>query len=102
MSVKKQYFKTKSFCRVTFRLEKAAVGGAKQAAVAADFNHWQPERTPMKALRDGGFSVTVDLDRGREYQFRYVLDGRTWITDAAAEKYIHCSYANCQNAVVVV
>lgn len=102
MSVKKQYFKTKPYCRVTFRLGKSMVGSARRAGLAADFNGWQPEKTPMKALKSGDFTVSVDLDKGHEYQFRYVVDEGIWITDDAAEKYTHCGYADCQNAVVVV
>lgn len=102
MSVKKQYFKTKPYCRVTFRLEKSVGGRARQAGLAADFNDWRPEKTPMKALKSGDFTVSVDLEKGHEYQYRYVVDGGIWITDDAAEKYIPSGYADCQNAVVVV
>lgn len=102
MSVKKQYLKTKACCRVTFRLDKNAVGGARTVALAGDFNDWQTDRTPMKALKNGDFTVTVQLDQGREYQYRFVLDGKTWINDAEAEKRVHCDYAGCDNSVVVV
>ena len=56
----------------------------------------------MKALKSGDFTVTVDLEKGHEYQYRYVVDGGIWITDDAAEKYAHCAFGDCQNAVVVV
>lgn len=102
MSIKKKYFKTKPYCKVTFRLDKSQVGGARQAGLAADFNDWHPEKTPMKALKSGDFTVTVDLEKGREYQYRYVVDGGIWITDEAADKYMHCNYAGGPNAVVVV
>lgn len=102
MSVKKQYFSSKPYCKVTFRLEKKAVGGAQKASLAADFNNWQADLTPMKALKNGDFTVTVQLAKGREYQYRYVLDGSTWVTDDAAEKRVHCSYADCDNGIVAV
>lgn len=102
MSVKKQYFKTKPYCKVTFRLDKTNAGRAKKAGLAADFNDWRPEKTPMKALKNGDFTVSVDLKKGREYQYRYVVDGGIWITDDAADKYVHCGFADCQNAVVAV
>ena len=102
MSVKKKYFRTKPYCKVTFRLDKSIVGSARNAGLAADFNEWRAEKTPMKALKNGDFTVTVDLEKGHEYQYRFVVDGGIWITDDAAEKYTHCGYADCQNAVVVV
>ena len=102
MSVKKQYLKTRPFCKVTFRLDKSVASGARQAGLAADFNGWRPEKTPMKALKNGDFTVTVELEKGHEYQYRYVIGGGAWVTDDAAEKYVHSTYGDCHNAVVVV
>lgn len=56
----------------------------------------------MKALKNGDFTVTVTLDKGREYQYRYVVDGNNWITDSAADKYVHSGVDTAQNSVVVV
>ena len=36
---------------------------------------------------DGGFSVTVGLEAGRAYRFRYLLDGQRWDNDWAADAY---------------
>jgi len=102
MSIKKQYIKDKSQCKVTFRLNKKSAGQAKKAYLAADFNAWQAEQTPMKPLKNGDFTVTVVLSKGREYQYRYVLDGQTWVTDEDADKHVPAGIADVQNAVVVV
>ncbi len=102
MSIKKQYLKSKPVCKVTFRLNKKNVGEARKACVAAEFNGWNVDKTPMKALKNGDFTVTVALDKGREYQYRYVIDGNHWITDDEADKYVHAGVANTQNGVVVV
>lgn len=102
MSVKKQYFKTKPYCKVTFHLDKTTAPSAREAYIAADFNSWRPERTPMKALKNGSFTVSLNLDKGHEYQYRFVVDGNTWLTDDAADATVHCNYANCRNSVVVV
>lgn len=100
MSIKKQYLKDK--CKVTFKLDKRIVGQATKASIAAEFNEWKIDKTPMKPLKNGDFSVTVTLAKGREYQYRYVVDGQHWITDDAADKYVQSGVANDQNAVVVV
>lgn len=102
MSIKKQYLKSKPYCKVTFRLDKKRAGSAKRAGLAAEFNGWQAEKTPMKALKSGDFTVTVHLSPGREYQYRYVVDGTNWITDEKADKYVHAGIANDENGVVVV
>lgn len=102
MSLKKQYFKTKPYCKVTFRLNKKVAQGAHQVAIAGDFNDWQTQTTPMKPLKNGDFTATVLLKPGREYQYRYVVDGRHWVTDSGADKVKRCDFANDNNSVVVV
>ena len=102
MSTKKQYFKTKPYCKVTFRLNKSATHGAHNVAIAGEFNGWETQSTPMKPLKNGDFTATVLLKPGREYQYRYVVDGRHWVTDDGADTYKHCDFANDKNAVVIV
>ena len=102
MSTKKQYFKSKPYCKVTFRLDKRTAGSAKRVCLAAEFNDWKTDQTPMKALKSGDFTVTVNLPPGREYQYRFVADGDHWITDKEADKYTPAGVVNAQNAVVVV
>lgn len=102
MSVKKQYLKSKPACRVTFRLTKKAAAGASTACVAGDFNNWQPASTPMKALKNGDFTITLNLEAGREYQYRYFIDGRHWITDDQADRYTGSGFSDSQNGVVAV
>jgi 1,4-alpha-glucan branching enzyme len=102
MSLKKQYFKEKPICKVTFRLDKKSAGQASKVGVAGEFNNWKAEKTPMKLLKNGDFTVTVELNKGREYQYRYVVDGKHWITDEAADKLVQTGVDNAQNSVVVV
>jgi 1,4-alpha-glucan branching enzyme len=102
MTVKKRYFRTKPYCKVTFRLEKKRAGGAHNVALAGDFNAWKATQTPMKSLKSGDFTASLNLPKGREYQYRFVIDGDQWVTDEAADKHIYCEFANAQNAVVVV
>lgn len=102
MSIKKRYLKSKPECKVTFRLTRTAAAGASKACIAGDFNDWQPAATPMKALKGGDFTVTLDLQSGREYQYRYIVDGHQWITDDDADRYTGSGFADHQNGVVVV
>jgi 1,4-alpha-glucan branching enzyme len=102
MAVKKQYYKTKPYCKVTFRLSKKIAGNAQKVAIAGDFNDWKSERTPMKALKNGDFTIALQLDKGREYQYRFVLDDQQWLTDESADKKVYCDFASAHNAVIVV
>ena len=71
---------------VTFTLEPAV--GAARAAVCGDWNNWSPDRHVMRREPTGGFSLTIDLDAGRVYRFRYLLDGERWENDWAADAYV--------------
>lgn len=48
------------------------------------------------------YMFNLDLETGRNYQFRYLLDGTTWINDAAAAAYGASGFGNAQNSVIVL
>jgi len=70
---------------VTFTLAGAV--GASQAAICGDWNNWSPDRDVMEPAEDG-FAYTVELEVGRTYRFRYLLDGHRWENDWAADSYV--------------
>ncbi len=102
MSIKKQSMKTEPSCKVTFKLPKNMVNNARHVALVGEFNNWNASSTPMKKLKDGSFSTSLKLEAGREYQFRYLIDGSLWENDDAADKYAYSEHASCDNSVVVV
>ena len=102
MSLKKRFLKGRSVCKVTFNLRQEAAEDATAVHVVGEFNNWDVYATPMKRLKDGSFTVTVDLDQGAEYQFRYLIDETIWENDWNADKYVPSHYGNCENSVVVV
>ena len=102
MSIKKQFLKSKPVCKVGFKLSKELAGGAVKANLAGDFNNWNVASNEMTSLKDGSFSVSMDLETGRNYQFRYLLDGTTWVNDDAADAYEASGFGDAQNAVLVL
>ncbi len=102
MSIKKQYLKSKPVCKVTFRLHREAVKSGKTVHIVGEFNNWNVYATPMKSLKNGSFTVTIDLKQGREFQFRYLIDETIWENDWNADKYMPTPYWGCENSVVVV
>lgn len=102
MGIKKQFLKTRPFCKVTFRIPKEVAQSAATAHLVGEFNDWDTEAHPMKRLKKGGFKVTLALETNREYQYRYLLDKTIWQTDQEADKYVPTPYADSQNSVVVV
>jgi 1,4-alpha-glucan branching enzyme len=102
MSIKKQYLKNKSVCKVTFTLPKDMVDSVENVSLVGDFNDWNTEANPMKHRKDGAFEATVNLEKGHEYQFRYLLDGRKWENDNGADRYVRSPYGDAENSIVVV
>ena len=102
MTINKRYFKTKPHCAVTFRVPKSDTGNAAKATVVGEFNEWQTAATPMTRLKDGSFKATVDLEPGREYQFRYLLDGERWMNDGEAEAFVPTEFHDAENSVIRV
>lgn len=101
IGIKKEYLKGLNVCRVTFRLPKAAAPDAKSVYIVGDFNNWNIHATPMKTLEDGDYTVRLDLDAGKEYQFRYLIDEVKWENDWNADKYVKSPYGDNDNSVVV-
>jgi 1,4-alpha-glucan branching enzyme len=100
MSIKKQFLKSKPVCKVGFKLSKELAAGASKANIVGDFNGWDESSFEMNALKDGSFSFTADLETGRSYQFRYLLDGNTWVNDESADAYQPSGFGDAQNSVI--
>ncbi len=101
MSLSKRYLKTKPVCKVTFRIDADAAGATKEARLVGDFNDWNPEATPMKRLKTGGFTATLDLDAGKDYEFRYLMNGVAWENDWGADAYVPTAFGS-ENSLVRV
>lgn len=96
--LKKQFLKTKDSVKVTFSLPEAVQG--ETVFLVGDFNNWDEAATPMKKQKDGSFSVTLTLEKERDYQFRYLVNGTEWHNDWEADKYVPNPYSG-DNSVVV-
>lgn len=102
MSVTKKYLKSKPFAKVTFRLSAEETAHARQVYLVGEFNEWNPTATPMQALKNGSFKTVVELESGKEYQYRYWIDEKRWENDWAADKYVPNNLSFEDNSVVVL
>ena len=100
--ITKKYLKSKPVAKVTFSLAKKEAQGAKKVVLAGDFNDWSTTETELKANKSGKFSVTVDLEQGKSYEFRYIFDGNTWENDWKADAYVPNNLTFEENSVVEV
>jgi hypothetical protein len=44
----------------------------------------------------------LNLEIGREYQFRYLVDDKEWENDMEADKFVPTPYGDSENSVIVV
>jgi Glycogen recognition site of AMP-activated protein kinase len=72
--------------KVTFVLPKEAVENAETVAVLGDFNNWQDGVT-LKKQKDGSFATAIELEKGRSYEFRFLINGEKWENAWNAEAY---------------
>lgn len=100
--LKKQYLKTKPVCKVTFSLPKEAAPEADEILLMGDFNGWKRENgIPMKAGKKE-YKATVELETGRNYEFRYLVDGHRWVNDWKADDYVSSPFHGIENSVVQI
>ncbi|MEL6134305.1 MAG: carbohydrate-binding module family 20 domain-containing protein [Bacteroidota bacterium] len=101
--MKKEFLAKKAVCKVTFTVPAEAVVNAQSVTILGDFNDWDPRQgIEMKKAADQSFSATVELSLGKNYQFRYLVDGAHWINDWAADAYWPSPYHGIENSVILL
>ena len=102
VGLKKQYLKGEKVCKVTFRLPGVAASNAQRVCIVGDFNDWNATTHQMKKLKNGDYTIKLNLEAGRQYQFRYYIDECRWENDWQADSYTRSPYGDSDNSVVVV
>jgi 1,4-alpha-glucan branching enzyme len=97
--LKKSYSKTGRYCRVTFELPPEI--RAESASLCGEFNQWDPSKNPMTRRKDGRFTATVSLETGKDYRFKYKLDGEHWENDIQADAYVPNVFATEDSVVKI-
>jgi 1,4-alpha-glucan branching enzyme len=100
MAVKKNFLKSKPICKCTFSLPKEAAQGAEKVELVGEFNDWAPQTHPLKRLKSGEFKIVIDLEVGKKYEYRYLIDGETWENDWQADEYTPVDGLAVENSVV--
>lgn len=93
--VKTQPAGKKGLVKVTFTLPLAEAGTVH---VMGDFNDWRPVHS-MRRTVEGRWQLTLELERGREYAFKYLLDDTVWINDPDLGKVAANPYGG-ENSVI--
>lgn len=85
--LEKKYLKQGAVCSVTFVLPKDAAPEAASVCVLGEFNNWSPDAHQLMKRDEGDFAITLELEAGRAYRFRYVIDGWKYENDWFADRY---------------
>ena len=97
--IKKQFLKSKPVCKATFTFPAEAAPEAKTVEVVGDFNNWNTEKAVSMKKQKDVFKAVVELETGKEYQFRYLIDGQAWENDWEADAYVSTPFG-VDNSVV--
>ena len=101
MSIKKTELKSGKF-KVSFKISDD-VTQFSTASLVGDFNNWDASKDKMKKLKkDGSFTIQKTFESGKEYQFKYLLDGKNWINEPDTDKLVATKFADSQNCVVML
>jgi 1,4-alpha-glucan branching enzyme len=101
MSIEKKTLKSKPVCKVKFSLSGESYINAETICVSGEFNEWNSYSTPMKKSKSGVWSATIDLETGKEYQFRYLINNQNWENDPEADKTAPSGHGSVNSVVVV-
>ena len=96
MAITKQFLKSKPICKVTFTVPATEANNVK---VVGNFNEWNPEATALKKLKNGTFKGTINLEKDKSYEFRYLVDGQ-WKNDEKPDAFAWNEYAGDENGVI--
>lgn len=95
--IEKKFLKSKPVCQATFYLPEAIE--AKEASIVGEFNDWDEGANPLRKTK-GKWKTTLKLESGKEYQFKYLVNGSEWHNDDKADKYVPNDVAG-ENSVLV-
>jgi 1,4-alpha-glucan branching enzyme len=83
--IRKSRTESEDTVRVTFEIPGSV--WAERINLVGDFNGWDRDNLPFTLDRDGNWVVELDLQRGRQYRFRYLINGDYWGYDWHADKH---------------
>ena len=96
--IKKESVKEKGLVQVIFELPGTI--WAERINLVGEFNDWDTRATPMRQNRsDTEWRATVELEAGRRYRFRYLVNGKEWLNDWRADDFLENPYGSYDSVV---
>lgn len=69
--------------------------------ILGDFNQWSWEKGFQMKPGKSEFSTVVELEAGKDYQFRYLIDNHIWENDWKADRYVPAAFG-AYNSVITL
>ena len=89
--------------KITFTLPAEALAEATEVVLLGDFNAWDIEKgITLKKQKDGTLKATAELEAGKTYQYRFLLNDGRWVNDYQAQDYVPVSDFNIENCLITV
>ncbi len=82
---------------VTFELPGEISGTTVH--LCGEFNDWSETSLPLSRNASGYFEVTVVVEAGKRYRYRYLVDGARWENDWQADDYVTNEYGGEDSAL---
>jgi len=87
--------------KVRVRFDLPSSIWADHINLVGEFNDWNRTSHPLARDRDGGnWYIVVELEKGKEYQFRYLANDSDWHNDWKADKYVPNIHGGTNSVVV--
>ncbi|MBU0496203.1 MAG: isoamylase early set domain-containing protein [Chloroflexi bacterium] len=84
--------------RVTFHVSEWI--WADHVALVGDFNDWDTHRHVLQqTLGDLDWHITLELEAGQSYHFRYLVNEEEWLNDDHADTYEPNPYGGFDSVV---
>ena len=89
--------------KIDFILSADIVANATDGLLLGDFNAWQEaDGIPLKKKKDGSFKTTVELETGKTYEYRYLLNDGRWVNDERSSQNAYAQDYQVENCVIHV
>ena len=99
--VTKQKVNKRKIDRIQVTFLMPAINGCACLYLVGKFDDWQESVYRMECADDGTWSLVLELEPGREYQYRYRTDTGCWHSDPSASGYVPNPDGSVNSVVVI-
>ncbi len=96
--LKKAFTPKRTICKVTFSIP--ADWAEEKVNLVGDFNDWDEDSDSLEN-KDGNWEITMRLKPQNNYKFKYLIDGKTWKNDDAADSYVSNNFGTEDSVVEI-